>query len=90
MYTQKVPNDDTLMKAIVIKADEESSWIEDGLDRKIDYKLKVNGISMEEIDIERNESNVIKSCVVMISPILLKDLRSFTVILGDSFTNQSY
>ena len=61
----------------MIETDEESYWKEDELESTIDYKLKVNGISIEEIDIERNELNVIKSCVVKIIPIPLKDLRSF-------------
>ena len=67
------------MEEIIINPDGENYWEDDNVEGVIDYKLKVIGISMKKIEIERNKLNVIKSCAIKINPIPLSklDLRSF-------------
>ena len=67
------------MEEIRINPDGENYWEDDNVENVIDYKLKVIGISMKKIEIERNKLNVIKSCAIKINPIPLSklDLRSF-------------
>ena len=61
---------------IVINQDD---WKNEILESNIDYKLKVVGISEEKIKVERSNLDLIKSCLVKINPIPLKqiDLKSF-------------
>ena len=61
---------------IVINQDD---WKDEILESNIDYKLKVVGISVEKIKVERSNLDLIKSCLVKINPIPLKqiDLKSF-------------
>ena len=61
---------------IVINQDD---WKDEILESNIDYKLKVVGISVEKIKVERSNLDLVKSCLVTINPIPLKqiDLKGF-------------
>ena len=71
-----VTNDETLVEEILIIPDRESDWIEKDVENLVDYKLKVIGVNIVKITIERGSSDVISSCKVQIVPTPLKNLRS--------------
>ena len=68
--------EDILIEEFVIKPDGEIDWKSSEMESSIEYKLKVVGVDM---DILRDDENLITSCLVKIKPIQLnkKERESF-------------
>ena len=62
------------VEEIVIKPDSETNWKNADVKDVIEYKLKIVGINVIEVEIDKSESYDFISCFVKIQPTLLKNL----------------
>ena len=67
----------------MIKKDLDHDWKSDDIANIIDYKLKVTGIDVIDIEKERNDSGEILYCKVRINPIKLKDIERESFPFGN-------
>ena len=65
---------DDLIEEIDITPDGETCWEDLDLEYVIEYKLKVIGIDVEQVRIERNSLKLIESCIIKIKAMQFKKL----------------
>ena len=72
-------NEDILIEEFVIKPDGEIDWKSNDIESSIEYKLKVVGVDILNMEILRDDEILITSCLVKIKPIQLnkKERESF-------------
>ena len=63
-----------VVEEIVIKPDCEADWKNADVKDVIEYKLKIVGINVNEVEVDKSDSEDIISCLVKIQPTPLKNL----------------
>jgi hypothetical protein len=74
-YTENAMDKTILVDELLVKPDDENDWKNEDVVNLIDYKLKIVGIDVVNIEKEIKEDEII-SCKVKIQPTQLKNIES--------------
>ena len=81
IYHENLVNNDTPVKEILLEAPREETLDEDAVNDLLDYNLKVLGIVMMKVKMNKSESGSITSCLVTIQPTPKNTIRRLSVSL---------